>query len=60
MLDVVLKKFENPHEVRTFEKGKVEIVRVGGMVIGKATFLVRIRIRSRLIARNPDPFVSHN
>jgi len=38
MLDVVLKRFENPDEVRLFEKGKFEIVTIGGMTIGKATY----------------------
>jgi hypothetical protein len=37
-LDVVLKRFEQPDEVRTFEKGKFEIVRIGGMTIGRATY----------------------
>jgi len=35
---VVLKRFENPDEVRTFEKGKFELVQVGGMTIGRATY----------------------
>jgi hypothetical protein len=30
-MDVMLKRFEQPDEVRTFEKGKFEIVRIGGM-----------------------------
>lgn len=38
MLDVILKRFEQPDEVRTFEKGKVELVRIGGMTIGRATY----------------------
>jgi 2-hydroxychromene-2-carboxylate isomerase/quercetin dioxygenase-like cupin family protein len=37
-LDVMLKRFEQPDEVRTFEKGKFEIVRTGGMTIGRATY----------------------
>ncbi|HLW55215.1 MAG TPA: cupin domain-containing protein [Candidatus Angelobacter sp.] len=37
-LDVILKRFENPDEIRTFEKGKFEIVRIGGMTIGRATY----------------------
>jgi 2-hydroxychromene-2-carboxylate isomerase len=37
-LEVMLKRFEQPDEVRTFEKGKFEIVRVGGMTIGRATY----------------------
>ena len=37
-LDVMLKRFEQPDEVRRFEKGKFEIVRIGGMTIGRATY----------------------
>lgn len=37
-IDVILKRFEQPDEVRTFEKGKFEIVRIGGMTIGRATY----------------------
>ncbi len=32
------KSFESPDEVRTFEKGKVEIVNLGNVIIGRATF----------------------
>src|SRR5881394_1109776 len=35
---VLLKSFESPDEVRTFEKGRFELVRVGGMTIGRATY----------------------
>jgi quercetin dioxygenase-like cupin family protein len=38
MVDVVLKRFDAPDEVRTFEKGKFEIVRIGSMTIGRATY----------------------
>ena len=38
MNDVILKRFEAPDELRTFEKGKFEIVQVGGMTIGRATY----------------------
>ena len=38
MLDVVLKRFEAPDETRRFEKGKFEIVRIGGVTIGRATY----------------------
>ena len=38
MLEVILKRFEQPDEVRTFEKGKFEVVRLGGMTIGRATY----------------------
>ena len=35
---VILKRFEEPDEVRTFDKGRFEIVRIGGMSIGRATY----------------------
>lgn len=38
MLDVILKRFENPDESRTFEKGKFEIIRIAGMTIGRASY----------------------
>jgi Cupin domain len=37
-LDIVLKRFESPDEVRPMIKGKFEIVRIGGMTIGRATY----------------------
>ena len=37
-VDVILKRFEQPDEVRTFEKGKFELVHIGGMSIGRATY----------------------
>jgi hypothetical protein len=36
--DVILKRFEQPDEIRTFEKGKFELLRLGGMTIGRATY----------------------
>jgi hypothetical protein len=36
--DTILKRFEEPDEVRTFEKGRFELVRIGGMTIGRATY----------------------
>jgi mannose-6-phosphate isomerase-like protein (cupin superfamily) len=38
VLEVVLKRFDAPDEIRTFEKGKFELVRLGGMAIGRATY----------------------
>ena len=38
MLEVVLKRFDTPDEIRTFDKGKFEIVHIGGMTIGRATY----------------------
>lgn len=37
-IDVVLKRFESPDETRILQKGKFEIVRLGGMTIGRATY----------------------
>lgn len=37
-LDVILKRFEAPDEVQTFEKGKFEVTHTGGMTIGRATY----------------------
>lgn len=37
-LQIVLKRFETPDEVREFPKGRFEIVRLGGMTIGRATY----------------------
>jgi hypothetical protein len=38
MLEVILKSFDAPDETRVFEKGRLEIVRIGGMVIGRASY----------------------
>ena len=37
-LRVVLKRFDQPDEVREFPKGRFELVHVGGMTIGRATY----------------------
>ena len=37
-LNIVLKSFDKPDIVRNFEKGKFEIISIGGMTIGKATY----------------------
>ena len=37
-LGLVLKRFETPDEVRHMDKGTFEIVHVGGMTIGRATY----------------------
>ena len=37
-LQVILKRFETPDEVREFEKGRFEIVHLGGITIGRATY----------------------
>jgi hypothetical protein len=33
-----LKNLDTPDEVRTFDKGHIDIVKVGGAVVGRATF----------------------
>ena len=38
MLEVILKRFDQPDETRTFSKGKFELVRIGGMALGRATY----------------------
>jgi quercetin dioxygenase-like cupin family protein len=37
-MDVILKRFEAPDEVRTMEKGRFELVQLGGITIGRATY----------------------
>jgi quercetin dioxygenase-like cupin family protein len=37
-LDVILKRFDAPDETREMVKGKFELVRLGGMTIGRATY----------------------
>lgn len=37
-LQVVLKRFDQPDETRILTKGKFEIVRLGSMTIGRATY----------------------
>jgi hypothetical protein len=34
----ILRRFESPDEVREFPKGRFELVRIGGMTIGRATY----------------------
>jgi hypothetical protein len=38
MLEAILKRFESPDEVRVFDKGRFEIVHIGGMTIGRARY----------------------
>jgi len=38
MTDAVVTRFEKADEVRTFQKGKFELVRIGGMTVGRATY----------------------
>ena len=36
--DLVVKRLDQPDEVREFEKGRFEIVNIAGQVIGRATY----------------------
>ena len=36
--DVILRRFEQPDEVREFAKGRLELVTLGGMTLGRATY----------------------
>jgi len=33
-----IKSFGSPDEVRTFDKGRLELIKIGGAIIGRATF----------------------
>ena len=37
-LEMVLRRFDRPDEVREFSKGRFELVTLGGMTIGRATY----------------------
>jgi mannose-6-phosphate isomerase-like protein (cupin superfamily) len=37
-VNVILKRFAQPDEVRKMTKGRFELVRIGGMTIGRATY----------------------
>ena len=38
-MDLALISFDEPAEVRTFEKGRFEVYRVGPMTLGRATYV---------------------
>jgi hypothetical protein len=38
MLDVIIKRFERPDEVRQLQKGTFELIRLGGVTIGRARY----------------------
>jgi quercetin dioxygenase-like cupin family protein len=35
---VILRRFESPDETRIMEKGKFEVVHIGGLTVGRATY----------------------
>ena len=37
-IGIVLKRFETPDETRHLERGTFEVVKIGGMTIGRATY----------------------
>ena len=37
-LEVMIRRFDTPDETRIMEKGKFEVVRIGGIVIGRASY----------------------
>ena len=38
MVDIILKNFNNPDEIRNFDKGKFELVKLRDMTIGRASY----------------------
>ena len=38
MEEIILKNFDKPDEIRKFDKGQFEIVKVANMTIGRATY----------------------
>jgi quercetin dioxygenase-like cupin family protein len=38
LYEIILKRFEQPDQVRVFEKGKFELVRIHGTTVGRATY----------------------
>jgi len=38
MGSIVIKRFDSPDETRVFEKGRFDLVKVGGMTVGRATY----------------------
>ena len=37
-IDVILKRFDFPDQVREFVKGRLELVHIGGLTIGRASY----------------------
>ena len=37
-VDLILRRFESPDEVREFPRGRFEVITIGGMTIGRATY----------------------
>jgi quercetin dioxygenase-like cupin family protein len=37
-MHVLIKRFDSPDETRTFEKGRFEVIKIGHMTIGRASY----------------------
>ena len=37
-IEVTLRQFESPDETRVMEKGKFEVIHIGGLTVGRATY----------------------
>jgi quercetin dioxygenase-like cupin family protein len=37
-IDVILRRFDSPDETRVMAKGKFEVVHIGGLTVGRATY----------------------
>jgi quercetin dioxygenase-like cupin family protein len=37
-IDVILRRFDSPDELRVMAKGKFEVVHIGGLTVGRATY----------------------
>ncbi len=35
---ITVRRFQKPDEARTFDKGKFELVRIGGLTVGRASY----------------------
>ena len=56
MIEVLLKRFDAPDDVTTFDKGKFETVTVGGMTIGRATYEPGWRWSEHVGGKTGEPY----
>ncbi len=59
--EVVLKRFDTPDETRTFDKGRFNVIRIGGMTLGRATYEPGWRWSTHVgpLMGTPSCFVEH-
>ena len=59
--DLLIKRFETPDEVRVFEKGKFELLNIGGMTIGRASYEPgwKWSVHVRPVVNTPSRQVEH-